>query len=365
MNAGSTNPPIFAEMPARLGANLKSNLRGNPQDLLGRGLRDLRISITDRCNFRCSYCMPRELFGAEHQFLARRELLSFEEIERLATLFAQLGVSKLRITGGEPLLRRGLEDLLEPLIRIPGINDLSLTTNGSLLTAERAKALAGVGLTRITLSLDALDDRIFRLMNDSDFPVAKVLAAIEHAQDAGLSPVKVNMVVIRGVNEEQILPMAGYFRERGVILRFIEYMDVGGGNGWQMGQVVPAKTIIDTINTQWPLQAQPANYSGEVANRWCYADGAGEVGVIASVTQPFCGGCTRARLSSKGELFTCLFAGQGRDLRDLLRGGASDAQVREVIAGIWGRRSDRYSELRGIGTAQADNDKVNMSYIGG
>jgi GTP 3',8-cyclase len=330
-------------------------------DRLGRPIRDLRISVTDRCNFRCVYCMPKEVFGRDYPFLPRAELLTFEEIERLARTFAGLGVEKIRITGGEPLLRRDLETLLEMLAGIPGV-DLTLTTNGALL-ARKAQALRDAGLNRITVSLDSLDDATFRAMNDVDFPVERVLAGIDAALAAGLAPVKVNVVVKRGVNEEGILPLAEYFRSTGVVLRFIEYMDVGHTNGWRLNDVVPASEIVAAIDAEHPLEPVEPAYRGEVANRWRYRDGSGEIGVIASVTRPFCGDCTRARLSADGKLHTCLFATRGHDLRALVRGGASDEELAETIAGIWTVRDDRYSELRTAETA--DLPKVEMSYIGG
>ena len=335
-----------------------------PADVLGRPLRDLRISLTDRCNFRCTYCMPRHLFGSAHDFLPRSEILSFEEIERLTRLFAGLGVRKLRLTGGEPLLRRDMEKLIARLSAIPGIEDIAVTTNGALLDRDRARALADAGVTRITVSLDAIDDATFRRINDVGFPVDRVLAAIDNARAAGLTPVKVNAVVQRGLNDDQIVPLAGHFRGSGCIPRFIEYMDVGTSNGWRFEDVVPAREIVERIGERWPLLPLPANYPGETANRWRYADGAGEIGVIASVTQPFCGGCTRARLSAEGKLFTCLFGGHGHDLRQLLRDGADDDAVAETLAGIWGRRRDRYSEERTAESA-ARRGKAEMSYIGG
>ena len=330
-------------------------------DRLGRPLRDLRISVTDRCNFRCVYCMPKDVFGRDYAFLERRQLLSFEEIERLAHVFVALGVEKIRLTGGEPLVRRDLERLIERLARIPGL-DLTLTTNGSLLT-RKARALRDAGLRRITVSLDSLDDDVFRSMNDVDFPVERVLAGIEAAAAAGLGPVKVNMVVRRGVNEDSVLPMARYFRDSGHILRFIEYMDVGHSNGWRLDEVVPAAELVAAIDHELPLEPVEPNYRGEVASRWRYRDGSGEVGVIASVTQAFCRDCTRARLSADGQLFTCLFATSGHDLRSLLRGGASDAELAAAVARVWHRRADRYSEVRAARTR--DQRKVEMSYIGG
>jgi cyclic pyranopterin phosphate synthase len=331
------------------------------QDALGRPVRDLRISVTDRCNFRCVYCMPKEVYGRGFQFLERSELLTFEEIERLAGAFASLGVEKVRLTGGEPLLRRELERLVELLAAIPEL-DLTLTTNGSLLP-RKAQSLADAGLRRVTVSLDSLDDEVFRAMNDVDVPVERVLAGIEAAAAAGLAPVKVNMVVKRGVNDDSVLPMARYFRGSGHILRFIEYMDVGHTNGWRLDDVVPAAEIVGAVGGELPLEPLEPNYPGEVARRYRYADGSGEIGVIASVTQPFCGACTRARLSAEGRLYTCLFATDGHDLRALLRGGATDAELQEAISALWRSRSDRYSELRSADTA--DLPKVEMSYIGG
>ena len=330
-------------------------------DQLGRPLRDLRISVTDRCNFRCVYCMPKEVFGKDYAFLERKELLTFEEIARLARLFNGLGIEKIRLTGGEPLVRRNLERLIEMLAQIPGL-DLTLTTNGSNLV-KKAGPLKAAGLQRITVSLDALDDETFMGMNDVDFPVAKVLEGIDAAARAGLSPIKVNMVVKRGVNDSQILPMARFFRAQGHILRFIEYMDVGATNGWRMDDVVSAREIVRTISAEMPLEPVDANYTGEVAERWRYRDGSGEIGVIASVTQAFCRDCTRARISTDGKLYTCLFATEGHDLRSLLRSGATDAELETAVRAIWSRRSDRYSEIRTSQTAPLR--KVEMSYIGG
>ncbi|MEO8290834.1 MAG: GTP 3',8-cyclase MoaA [Gaiellaceae bacterium] len=329
-------------------------------DRLGRPLRDLRISVTDRCNFRCVYCMPKEVYGRDYEFLARRDLLTFEEIARLARIFAGLGVEKIRLTGGEPLVRRDIERLVEMLARIPEL-DLTLTTNGALL-AGKAKSLRDAGLRRITVSLDSLDDAVFRAMNDVDFPVERVLAGIEAAAAAGL-PVKVNVVVKRGVNEESVLPMARYFRESGQIVRFIEYMDVGHTNGWRLDDVAAAAEIVAAIDAELPLVPVAPRYVGEVAERWRYADGSGEVGVIASVTRPFCGNCTRARLSAEGSLYTCLFATKGHDLRVLLRSGDGDEKVVAELSAIWGARTNRYSELRSAETS--DLPKVEMSYIGG
>jgi GTP 3',8-cyclase len=330
-------------------------------DTLGRPLHDLRISITDRCNFRCVYCMPQEVFGRDYEFLPRAQLLTFEEIERLSRAFVANGVRKLRITGGEPLVRRDVERLIAMLAAIGDDLDLTLTTNGSLLP-QKAEALADAGLKRVTVSLDSLDDATFRAMNDVDFPVQGVLDGIDAAAAAGL-PVKVNAVVKRGLNDEGILDLARRFRGTPHVLRFIEFMDVGHTNGWRLDDVVPAREIVETIAAEFPLEPVEAGYRGEVARRWRYADGAGEVGVIASVTQPFCGDCTRARLSADGQLFTCLFAVKGHDLRSLVRSTASDAELAAHIGSIWSRRADRYSELRSANTA--DLPKVEMSYIGG
>ena len=324
-------------------------------------MHDLRISVTDRCNFRCVYCMPKEVFGKDYQFLERKELLTFEELGRIARVFSGLGVEKIRLTGGEPLIRRNLEQLIADLASVPGL-DLTLTTNGSLLT-RKAQALKAAGLKRITVSLDALDDAAFRQMNDVDFPVAKVLEGIDAATAAGLAPVKINMVVKRGVNEVSVLPMARRFRGTGHILRFIEYMDVGHTNGWRMDDVVPAREIVERVSAEFPLEPVDPNYQGEVAERWRYRDGGGEIGVIASVTQAFCRDCTRARLSTEGKLYTCLFATRGHDLRALLRSGASDDELRDAVTAIWTKRADRYSELRSEQTVKLE--KIEMSYIGG
>jgi cyclic pyranopterin phosphate synthase len=305
--------------------------------------------------------MPKEIYGKGYQFLQKDQLLTFEELARLAALFASLGTRKIRLTGGEPLMRRGLDVLVKLLATIPDV-DLTLTTNGSLL-AEQAAALAAAGLKRVTVSLDSLDDTVFKCMNDVDFPGARVLAGIDAAVAAGLEPVKINMVVRRGLNEGSILPMARYFREKGHILRFIEYMDVGTTNGWRLDDVVPAAEIHHTIDANWPLEPLPANYPGEVANRYRYNDGAGEIGIIASVTQPFCGGCTRARLSADGKLHTCLFANHGHDLRAMLRTGASDDELMQRLRSMWTARADRYSEARTAQTGPAR--KIEMSYIGG
>lgn len=336
-------------------------------DTRGRMLRDLRISVTDRCNFRCGYCMPKAVFGRDHPFLRHDELLSFEEITHLARVFLGLGVHKLRITGGEPLLRKHVEHLIEQLASLKTLSgsapELTLTTNASLL-ARKARDLKAAGLDRVTVSLDAIDDAIFRRMNDMDFPVAHVLKGIDAAQDAGLGPIKVNMVVRRGLNDSQILPMARHFRSRGVTVRFIEYMDVGVTNGWRMDEVVPSAQVIARIQDEFPLHPLEPTTAGETAQRWAYDDGAGEIGVISSVTQAFCHTCNRARLSMEGRLFLCLFADAGYDLRALLRQGADVTELRNAVAGIWMRRTDHYSELRGSAAAP-QRRRVEMSYIGG
>ncbi|HEX3802290.1 MAG TPA: GTP 3',8-cyclase MoaA [Solirubrobacteraceae bacterium] len=332
------------------------------QDSFGRRLSDLRISVTDRCNFRCTYCMPREVFGPDFAFLPRTELLSYEEITRLVRLFAAEGVTKVRLTGGEPLLRRNLEGLVEMLASIEGITDIALTTNGSLL-ARRASVLAEAGLSRVTVSLDALDDETFTAMNGVRVKVATVLDGIETAASAGLGPVKVNMVVKRGVNDHAVVEMAAHFRAAGHTLRFIEYMDVGNTNNWKLDEVLSSAEILGMLQEHWPLEPVEPNYPGEVASRYRYLDGAGEIGLISSVTQPFCGGCTRARLSADGQLYTCLFTGRGHDLRAPLRGGVSDIELGAAIRGIWTARSDRYSEARSA--RRGDEPKVEMSYIGG
>ena len=333
---------------------------GELSDTRGRAMRDLRISVTDRCNFRCVYCMPREVFDSNYRFLRHEDILTFEEIARLARVFVGLGVSKIRLTGGEPLVRRNLDRLVEMLAGLDA--EVTLTTNGSLL-AKQAAALKKAGLDRVTVSLDSLDDATFRKMNDADFPVAKVIEGIESAAAAGLGPVKINMVVKRGVNDHSIVQMAERWRGSGHIIRFIEYMDVGSTNGWRMDDVVPSAEVVRRIAARWPLEPVGANYPGEVAERWRYLDGAGEVGVISSVTQAFCSSCTRMRLSTEGSLFTCLFAQSGHDLKSLLRSGASDDALRNEIAAVWQRRADRYSEIRTAETAK--NKKVEMSYIGG
>ncbi len=330
-------------------------------DRRGRPLRDLRISITDRCNFRCVYCMPKAVFGRDYPFLPKAEILSFEEIFRVARIFAAHGVTKIRLTGGEPLLRHGVEDLVAMLAQIPGI-ELTLTTNGSLL-AGKARALRDAGLDRVTVSLDALDEETFHKMNDVDVPVSRVLEGIAAATDAGLAPVKVNMVVKRGTNDHAILAMADHFRGSGHILRFIEYMDVGSSNGWRMNEVLPSGDVIARIHEHFPLEAIDPNYNGEVAQRWRYRDGSGEIGVISSVTQAFCSTCTRLRLSTEGKLYTCLFAESGHDLRALLHSGSSDEEINSFITKLWTARGDHYSELRSSGNAPLK--KIEMSYIGG
>jgi cyclic pyranopterin phosphate synthase len=332
-----------------------------PVDGLGRRVRDLRISVTDRCNFRCTYCMPKDVFDGDYRFLPHADLLTFEEITRLARVFVALGVRKIRLTGGEPLLRRDVEQLVAMLAAIDEV-DLTLTTNGSAL-AQKARGLAAAGLKRVTVSLDSLDDATFRAMNDVGFPVARVLEGIDAAAAAGLAPVKINMVVRRGVNETSIVPLARHFRGSGHIVRFIEFMDVGATNGWRMDDVVPADEIVRRIDAELPLESVEPNYTGEVTLRWRYRDGNGEIGVIASVTQAFCRECTRARLSTDGRLYTCLFAAGGHDLRALLRGGHDDAAIARAISAVWTQRADRYSEVRTANTPR--RPKVEMSYIGG
>jgi cyclic pyranopterin phosphate synthase len=333
---------------------------GQLVDTLGRPMRDLRISVTDRCNFRCVYCMPREVFDAGHEFLPHSAILSFEEIARLARIFAGLGVKKIRLTGGEPLVRKQLHRLVAMLSELPV--ELTLTTNGSLL-ARNAAALKAAGLHRVTVSLDSLDDATFRAMNDADFPVAEVIEGIEAAAAAGLAPVKINMVVKRATNDGDIVAMARRWRSTGHVIRFIEYMDVGSTNGWRMDDVVPSAEVVRRISEVWPLEPIDANYPGEVAERWRYLDGAGEIGVISSVTQAFCSSCNRMRLSTEGSLYTCLFGQSGHDLKSLVRSGASDDEIRNEIAAVWERRADRYSEIRTEDTAK--QRKVEMSYIGG
>ena len=363
---------VSADLPGPLDAGLSPpvpSADGVLRDRLARPLHDLRISVTDRCNFRCTYCMPKEVFDREHRYLPHDDLLTFEEIARVAKVFVSRGVEKIRLTGGEPLLRKGVEHLIEMLaaIELPGRPgehvDLTLTTNGSLLR-KKAPALRAAGLRRITVSLDALDDRLFRDMNDVDFPVADVLDGIAAAAEAGLSPVKVNMVVKRGFNDHQIEAMARHFRGSGHILRFIEYMDVGASNGWRLDEVLPSADAIARLDETFPIEPIDPNYVGEVAQRWRYRDGAGEIGFISSVTQAFCGACSRARLSPEGRLYTCLFASQGSDLRRLLRESDDDDTVGRAIDAIWFRRADRYSEIRGAATTES-RPKIEMSYIGG
>ena len=362
-----SSPPPIPTRPLQAGSSVA--------DTLGRPLHDLRISVTDRCNFRCTYCMPKDVFDRHHTFLPHASLLSFEEITRLARIFVELGVRKIRLTGGEPLLRKNVETLVSMLAALRSINgeplDLTLTTNGSLL-ARKAMALRSAGLRRITISLDALDDATFRGMNDVDFPVAEVLAGLEAARSAGLGPIKVNMVVKQGTNDCQIVPMARYFRDHfdgQVVLRFIEYMDVGATNGWRMDEVLPSSEVIERLNAHFPLEPLEAAALGETAERWRYRDGGGEIGVISSVTRAFCRDCNRARLSTEGRLFLCLFASHGHDLRALLRGkvACTDDQIRSAIGAIWQDRGDRYSELRGAMAAEPGSGgrRVEMHYIGG
>jgi GTP 3',8-cyclase len=344
---------------------------GVPTDGQGRELRDLRISVTDRCNFRCVYCMPKRIFGRDFVFMEREELLTFEEITRLARIAVGHGVEKIRLTGGEPLLRKGLEELVGMLAALKTPDgrdiDIALTTNGSAL-AVKAQALKDAGLKRVTVSLDSLDDATFKAVNDVDFPVASVLAGIEVAHQVGLGPIKINMVVKRGQNDQDIVTMARHFKGSPYILRFIEYMDVGTSNGWKLGEVVPSAEVISRINTELPLEEVAPNYDGETSVRWRYRDGSGEIGVISSVTQSFCHSCTRVRVSTEGKLFTCLFATEGHDLRALIRGGCSDEQLSTVMAQIWRERTDRYSELRSAKTNElraTGRKKIEMSYIGG
>jgi cyclic pyranopterin phosphate synthase len=329
-------------------------------DRLDRPVHDLRISVTDRCNFRCTYCMPKEIFGKDYEFLARDEILGFDEIVHIARAFVERGVEKIRITGGEPLLRKGIEGLVESLAAIPGVQDLTLTTNGSLL-ARKAKALAAAGLDRVTVSLDAVDEPTFQAMNDVGYPVAAVLHAIDVAASAGLSPIKINCVVQKGVNDHAVPDMARHFKGTGHIVRFIEFMDVGNTNGWRLDDVVPAAEVVRMVDEIYPLEAVPSSYAGEVANRFRYRDGSGEIGVIASVTKPFCGSCTRARVSAEGRLFTCLFASKGEDLRGAIREGVD---IGAVIDRVWSDRDDRYSEMRSSQTVRI-GAPVEMSYIGG
>ena len=365
----------MADGPRRPALRTEPELPWQPtealQDALGRPLRDLRISVTDRCNFRCSYCMPKEVFDKSYRFLPQDALLSFEEITRLAQVFASLGVRKLRLTGGEPLLRKRIEVLVSMLagIRSPDGQalDLTLTTNGSLL-ARMAQPLRDAGLQRVTVSLDALDDGVFQRMNDVGFPVSEVLAGIDAALKVGLGPIKVNMVVKRGTNDAEIVPMARHFRDHygpRVSLRFIEFMDVGATNGWTMSEVLPSSEVLARLSAHWPLTALASGQPGETAARWSYADGKGEIGLISSVSQAFCGDCNRARLSTQGQLFLCLFASRGHDLRQLLRAGASDEEMSQALAGIWHQRQDRYSQLRAAQVGPATEPRVEMHYIGG
>jgi cyclic pyranopterin phosphate synthase len=333
------------------------------QDKFARPIRDIRVSITDRCNFRCVYCMPKEFFGSNHAFMHRDELLTFEEIDRSIRAFVANGVKKVRITGGEPMIRRNLPELISLLSEIPGVEDLSMTTNASLLTASTARTLHSAGLQRITISLDAIDNKVFSSINDVKFPVKRVLDGIENAQSAGISPIKVNMVVARGMNEDEILPMVRQFHNSDVILRFIEFMDVGNTNDWQMDKVIPATEILETIRREFPIYPVSPTYRGEVAKRWRYKDGKGEIGIISSVTEPFCGTCNRARLTAEGKIFTCLFATSGFDLRKPIREGADVEQLTTIIQNIWKSRTDRYSELRSQSTVALP--KVEMSYVGG
>ena len=363
-HAAPAFPPPLA-IPAPLEAP-----SGRVADRLGRPLHDLRISITDRCNFRCVYCMPKEVFDKDHQYLPQGALLSFEEITRVAALFVAHGVEKIRLTGGEPLLRKNIEKLIGMLsaLRTPAGQplDLTLTTNGSLL-AKKAQALKDAGLCRVTVSLDSLDDATFKRMNDVDFAVADVLHGIDVAHRVGLGPIKINMVVKAGMNEQEIVPMARHFKDTPYILRFIEYMDVGASNGWDLREVIPSSEVVRRIDAELPLLPIEANYSGETAARWRYRDGGGEIGLISSVTQAFCADCTRARLSTEGKLYTCLFASAGHDLRALLRAGRDDAEISTVLAHLWRARGDRYSELRSVHTSGLERGpkKVEMSYIGG
>ena len=368
--------PIINQLASKLTTGLATpsfTSTGLLSDTLARPLRDLRISVTDRCNFRCSYCMPSEVFNKDYAFLPQTSLLSFEEIARLARIFVAHGVEKIRLTGGEPLLRKNLEVLIEMLAKMTTVTgkplDITLTTNASLL-AKKAQSLKDAGLQRVTVSLDAMDDTIFRRMNDVDFPVADVLQGIEVANRVGLLPIKINMVVKRGTNDQEIVPMARHFRHSGNVLRFIEYMDVGATNGWRMDEVLPSAQVIERLNAHFPVASIDANYLGETAERWRYADGGGEIGVISSVTNAFCGDCNRARLSTEGKLFLCLFASQGHDLRELLRGDFSDAQISGAVGNIWHKRDDRYSQLRAALPADKTmptegRNRVEMSYIGG
>jgi cyclic pyranopterin phosphate synthase len=368
-DADAAEPRYFRD-PSDVPSELETPT-GAVEDTRGRPLHDLRISVTDRCNFRCVYCMPKEVFGSDYAFMPRAELLTFEEITRLARVAVAHGVEKLRLTGGEPLIRKNIEELIALLseLRTPDGRrlDIALTTNGAALAAK-AKALKEAGLERVTVSLDSLDDATFRAMNDVDFPVEKVLRAIDVAREAGLGPIKINMVVKAGLNEKDIVPMARHFRGTPHILRYIEYMDVGSTNGWRMDDVVPSAEVVRRVNAEFPLEEIEPNYAGETSERWRYRDGEGEIGVISSVTRAFCHSCTRARISTDGKLYTCLFATQGHDLRALLRGGCSDEELATVMAQNWRARADRYSEHRGAATKglpTLDGKKIEMSYIGG
>lgn len=355
---------LTPSIPGQLVAANTSN-----KDTRGRALRDLRISVTDRCNFRCTYCMPKEIFDKDYPYLSHNELLSFEEITRLTNIFASLGVEKIRLTGGEPLLRKNLEVLIEMLAKIRTTADqpldLTLTTNGSILR-KKAAALKAAGLQRLTISLDGLNDEIFKKMNDVDFPVTDVLDGIAAAQEVGFTNLKVNMVVKKGINDQEIIGMAKHFKGSGVTLRFIEFMDVGSSNGWDMSQVLPSQEVANRINAISPIEPIEANYPGEVAQRWRYVDGSGEIGFISSVTQTFCHECTRARISTDGQMYLCLFANEGFDFKTLLRSGKSDLEIANAIMSTWSGRNDHYSEIRGSNTAGSKTSrKVEMSYIGG
>jgi cyclic pyranopterin phosphate synthase len=356
-------PIALAPKAPPTGDEFAAPTEGALVDRRGRRLRDLRISVTDRCNFRCVYCMPKSVFGHDYAFLPRADLISFEEIVRVARVFVDQGVEKIRITGGEPLLRRQIEKLIEQLAKLPV--ELTLTTNGSLL-GKKARALKDAGLSRVTVSLDGIDDAAFKRMNDVDYSVGDVLDGIAAAAAVGLAPIKVNCVVKRGANDDQILPLARHFRNSGQILRFIEFMDVGSSNGWRMDEVVPSAEVVARIDAEFALTAIDANYPGEVAERWRYQDGAGEIGVISSVTQAFCATCTRIRLSTEGQLYTCLFAQGGHDLRALVRHDDGDAALRRLVADVWRGRGDRYSEIRTAATALPGSPaRIEMSYIGG
>lgn len=369
-NSTPESSPHYFRDPSDIPVALETPT-GSVVDTRNRHLRDLRISVTDRCNFRCVYCMPKEIFGSDFMFLGRDELLTFEEMTRLARIAVAHGVEKIRLTGGEPLLRRGLEELVGMLaaIKMPsgGDIDIALTTNGSAL-GVKAQSLKDAGLKRVTVSLDSLDDTTFKAMNDVDFPVAKVLRGIEVAHEVGLGPIKINVVMKRGQNDQDIVAIARYFKGSRNIVRFIEFMDVGTSNGWKMGEVVPSAEVVSRINAELPLEEIAPNYDGETSARWRYRDGSGEIGVISSVTQSFCHSCTRARISTEGKLFTCLFATDGHDLRALMRGGCSDEQLSTVMAHIWRERTDRYSDLRSAKTNElraTGKKKIEMSYIGG